>query len=164
MLESLFLRDFVIVEAAEIEFSGGFCALSGETGAGKSILLDALGLALGGRADAAMLRRGAAQTEISAAFTPTEAVDAWLRERDLGADETELRLRRLVFADGRSKAFINGSPVTVGQLRDWLVGQGRAELATAKNLRCAVNQDMAKADAPIRDGDEIAFFPPVTGG
>ncbi len=53
---------------------------------------------------------------------------------------------------------------SVGQLRDWLVGQGRAELATAKNLRCAVNQEMAKADAAIRDGDEVAFFPPVTGG
>ena len=53
---------------------------------------------------------------------------------------------------------------TVGALRDWLVGQGRDALATAKNLRCAVNQDMAKLDAPIQDGDEIAFFPPVTGG
>lgn len=53
---------------------------------------------------------------------------------------------------------------TVGQLRDWLVGQGRAELATAKNLRCAVNQEMCKADAPVKAGDEIAFFPPVTGG
>jgi molybdopterin synthase sulfur carrier subunit len=53
---------------------------------------------------------------------------------------------------------------TVGQLRDWLVGQGRAVLATAKNLRCAVNHDMVKLDATIKDGDEVAFFPPVTGG
>lgn len=53
---------------------------------------------------------------------------------------------------------------TVGALRDWLVGQGRDKLATAKNLRCAVNQDMAKLDATIKDGDEVAFFPPVTGG
>jgi len=57
-----------------------------------------------------------------------------------------------------------GEVSTVGQLRDWLVGQGRAVLATAKNLRCAVNQDMVKLDAAIKDGDEIAFFPPVTGG
>ena len=53
---------------------------------------------------------------------------------------------------------------SVGALRDWLVGQGRAALGTAKNLRCAVNQDMARLDAAVRDGDEIAFFPPVTGG
>ena len=53
---------------------------------------------------------------------------------------------------------------TVGALRDWLVTQGRAALASAKNLRCAVNQDMAKLDAPVADGDEVAFFPPVTGG
>ncbi len=56
------------------------------------------------------------------------------------------------------------SVATVGALRDWLVEQGRDKLATAKNLRCAVNQDMAKLDATIKDGDEIAFFPPVTGG
>lgn len=53
---------------------------------------------------------------------------------------------------------------TIGELRDWLVGQGRAALLGTKNLRCAVNQDMANADSPVRDGDEIAFFPPVTGG
>jgi len=53
---------------------------------------------------------------------------------------------------------------TVGALRDWLVAQGREKLASAKNLRCAVNQDMAGLDAPVREGDEIAFFPPVTGG
>ena len=56
------------------------------------------------------------------------------------------------------------SVATVGALRDWLVEQGRDKLATAKNLRCAVNQDMAKLDATIKDGDEVAFFPPVTGG
>ncbi|MEN3372206.1 molybdopterin converting factor subunit 1 [Dechloromonas sp. ZS-1] len=53
---------------------------------------------------------------------------------------------------------------TVGDLRDWLVGQGRDALATAKNLRCAVNQDMAKLNSPVAEGDEVAFFPPVTGG
>ena len=59
---------------------------------------------------------------------------------------------------------LSSEVATVGALRDWLVGQGRDALATAKNLRCAVNQDMVKLDAPVADGDEVAFFPPVTGG
>ncbi len=119
MLETLFLRDFVIVTQAEIEFSSGFCVLSGETGAGKSILLDALGLALGNRSDAGMVREGARQTEISASFSPSVAVRDWLAAHELADPDSpeELRLRRIVTADGRSKAFINGSPVTVGQLR-----------------------------------------------
>lgn len=122
MLESLFLRDFVIVAHAEIDFSTGFCALSGETGAGKSILLDALGLALGNRSDAAMVRQSARQTEICAAFSPSARVLSWLREHELAIDgpageAPELQLRRIVTTDGRSKAFINGSPVTVAQLR-----------------------------------------------
>lgn len=67
---------------------------------------------------------------------------------------------------GRSGESVDlpASVATVGALRDWLVGQGREQLASAKNLRCAVNQDMAGLDAPVREGDEIAFFPPVTGG
>ncbi len=67
---------------------------------------------------------------------------------------------------GMSGESVELSPevVTVGALRDWLVGQGRDALATAKNLRCAVNQDMVKLDAAVADGDEVAFFPPVTGG
>lgn len=119
MLESLFLRDFVIVTQAEIEFSPGFCVLSGETGAGKSILLDALGLALGNRSDAGMVRQGARQTEISASFSPSGNVRDWLAAHELADPDNpdELRLRRIVTADGRSKAFINGSPVTAGQLR-----------------------------------------------
>jgi molybdopterin synthase sulfur carrier subunit len=65
---------------------------------------------------------------------------------------------------GAEQLELPGGVSTVGQLRDWLVGQGRAVLATAKNLRCAVNHDMVNLDAAIKDGDEIAFFPPVTGG
>jgi len=67
---------------------------------------------------------------------------------------------------GRSGEDVEPPPgvATVGQLRDWLVSQGRDKLASAKNLRCAVNQDMAAADAPVAAGDEVAFFPPVTGG
>lgn len=69
-------------------------------------------------------------------------------------------------AIGRSAETVDLPPgvTTVGALREWLVGQGRDKLASAKNLRCAVNQDMAGLDAPVREGDEIAFFPPVTGG
>jgi len=117
------MRDFVIVSRGEIDFTTGFCALSGETGAGKSILLDALGLALGNRSDAAMVRQGARQTEIVAAFSPSEEVLQWLAERELihqtdqASDTPELQLRRIITADGRSKAFVNGSPVTVTQLR-----------------------------------------------
>ncbi|MCH2220219.1 MAG: molybdopterin converting factor subunit 1 [Dechloromonas sp.] len=82
-----------------------------------------------------------------------------------------MSLRILYFAGLKEKLGMAGESielpagvVTVGGLRDWLVGQGRDALGNAKNLRCAVNQDMAKLDATIKDGDEIAFFPPVTGG
>ena len=99
MLQSLFLRDFVIVDQAEIEFASGFCALSGETGAGKSILLDALGLALGSRADAGAVRPGARRTEITACFVPSASVREWLEHHDLAnEDHTELLMRRLIHA------------------------------------------------------------------
>lgn len=82
-----------------------------------------------------------------------------------------MSVKILYFASLKEALGISGESVelpagvaTVGGLRDWLVGQGREKLATAKNLRCAVNQDMAGLDAPVREGDEIAFFPPVTGG
>ncbi len=82
-----------------------------------------------------------------------------------------MSVKVLYFAGLKEKLGVPGESIdlpagicTVGGLRDWLVGRGRDALATAKNLRCAVNQDMAKLDAPIQDGDEIAFFPPVTGG
>jgi DNA repair protein RecN (Recombination protein N) len=119
VLQSLFLRDYVIVDSAEIEFANGFCALSGETGAGKSILLDALGLALGNRADVQSVRSGARRTEITASFVPGERVSQWLDEHELAnEDDTELLLRRTIDREGRSRAFINGTPVKLAQLRE----------------------------------------------
>ena len=118
MLLSLHLRDFVIVDTADIEFGAGFTALTGETGAGKSILLDALGLALGARGDAGVVRSGCARADISARFRSTAALDSWLAERDLSGDPGELLLRRIVEADGRSRALINGQPATVALLRE----------------------------------------------
>src|SRR5690606_25225318 len=104
MLESIRLRDFVIIEAAEIEFADGFCVLTGETGAGKSILIDALGLALGARADAGTVRQDTARADITATFTIDARMAQWLAERELDGDEGRVLLRRVIDADGRSKA------------------------------------------------------------
>lgn len=125
MLRRLTIRDFVIVDRLELEFAGGFGALTGETGAGKSILLDALGLALGGRADAAMVRTGQSRADISAEFDLPEGGElaAWLAAEELPTDEGAVLLRRVVEEGGRSRAWINGVPVTLTQLRgagDWL--------------------------------------------
>ncbi len=118
MLVRLSLRDFAIVDHAEIDFKSGFSALSGETGAGKSILLDALGLALGDRAEQSNVREGAARADISAEFEIDAEFDAWLTERDLHGDPGLLIARRVVDADGRSRAFINGHPATATLLRE----------------------------------------------
>ncbi len=125
MLLRLTIRDFVIVDRLELEFSGGFGALTGETGAGKSILIDALALTLGERADAGVVRAGCDKAEVSACFdvTALPMVGAWLLAHDLDLSD-ELLLRRVVDAGGRSRAYINGSPATAQQLRevgDWLV-------------------------------------------
>ncbi len=118
MLLSLHLRDFVIVDEAELEFGEGFTALSGETGAGKSILLDALGLAMGARADSGVVREGAARADISALFSSDDPLDVWLAERELSGDPGSVMLRRLVDADGRSRALVNGHPATASLLRE----------------------------------------------
>ncbi|ANN65883.1 DNA repair protein RecN [Bordetella bronchialis] len=117
MLRTLHIRDFVIVEKADIHFGAGFTVFSGETGAGKSILIDALALTLGERADASVLREGAARADISAVFDTPDSLRAWLAEREIDAEE-ELVLRRVVDPQGRSRAFINGVPATVAQLRE----------------------------------------------
>ncbi|WP_306394650.1 DNA repair protein RecN [Telluria beijingensis] len=118
MLRTLTIRDFVIVDAIELEFSNGFSVFTGETGAGKSILIDALQLALGGRGDASMVREGAAKADITADFSPTEAASAWLVQHEFAVEEGGALLRRVIDNAGRSKAYINGVAATAAQLRE----------------------------------------------
>jgi DNA repair protein RecN (Recombination protein N) len=111
-------KNYAVIDEVELEFSAGLSVMTGETGAGKSILVDALGLALGDRADASAVRQGADRAEISVLFEIPRghlALD-WLRERGLD-DESTCTLRRLIGADGRSRAFINGQPATLADLK-----------------------------------------------
>jgi DNA repair protein RecN (Recombination protein N) len=119
MLKHLHIRNFALVESLELDFEAGMSVLSGETGAGKSILLDALGLTLGDRADSAVVRHGEERAEISASFDIRDLsqVRAWLAERELEMDD-ECILRRTVSADGRSRAYINGQPAPVQSIRE----------------------------------------------
>ena len=120
MLQHLSIRDFAIVAALELEFDAGFTALTGETGAGKSILIDALALALGERADAAQVRPGADRAEVTAEFdlASLDQVQLWLRVQALEGDPGQLLLRRVLDRSGRSRAFVNGHAATLAQLRE----------------------------------------------
>src|SRR5690606_5928296 len=106
MLRTLSIRDFVIVDAIDLEFSSGFSVFTGETGAGKSILIDALALALGGRGDASVVREGAARADITAEFASGPELDAWLADNAFNNDEGGALLRRVIDSAGRSRAFI----------------------------------------------------------
>jgi len=119
MLRHLIIRDFVLVDRLELEFKSGFGTLTGETGAGKSILVDALAFVLGERGDAGMIRADCDRAEISAEFELQDCAIAvtWLREHDLDTEEG-LLLRRVLERSGRSRAYVNGSPVTLQQLRE----------------------------------------------
>ncbi len=120
MLKFLAIRDFVIVASLELEFPPGFTALTGETGAGKSILIDALSLALGERGDATMVRNGCERAEITAEFdiAGLPQIQDWLREQGLEGDAGVCLLRRVLDAGGRSRGFVNGSSATLQQMRD----------------------------------------------
>ncbi|NML30713.1 DNA repair protein RecN [Paraburkholderia antibiotica] len=123
MLRHLSIRDFVIVAALDLEFDSGFTVFSGETGAGKSILIDALALALGARAEASVVRTGESRADITAEFETHAQVDQWLDAQALGATDDDphggtVMLRRVVDANGRSRAFINGTAATLAQLRE----------------------------------------------
>jgi DNA repair protein RecN (Recombination protein N) len=118
MLRTLSIRDFVIVDTIELEFSAGFSVFTGETGAGKSILIDALTLALGGRGDASVVREGAAKADITADFAVSEQAGEWLAANEFAVEEGGALLRRVIDNAGRSKAYINGIAATAAQLRE----------------------------------------------
>src|SRR5438552_1552299 len=128
MLLGLNIRDIVLIDRLDLALRPGLCVLTGETGAGKSILLDALGLALGKRAESGLVRTGAQQATVSAEFSvgrnhPAHAI---LREAGLDGDGEAIVLRRLVGADGRSRAFVNDEPAGVGLLRQ--LGESLVEI------------------------------------
>ncbi|HZV61766.1 MAG TPA: DNA repair protein RecN [Methylophilaceae bacterium] len=120
MLQTLSIRDFVIVDKLDLEFSPGFTVLTGETGAGKSILIDALSLALGARGEGGITRVNCEKAEIVASFhiSALPELQSWLDEHEFTAEDQQLLLRRIIYADGRSRAFINGTQATIQQLRE----------------------------------------------
>ena len=119
MLNFLQIRDYAIVDSLDLEFRGGFTCVTGETGAGKSILVDALGLLCGNRADTSAVRDGADKAELTAEFSiePESTAIAWLEDAELG-DGTHCLLRRMISESGRSRAWINGTAVTLAQLAE----------------------------------------------
>jgi DNA repair protein RecN (Recombination protein N) len=119
MLTALSIRDVVLIEALDLDFGSGLAVLTGETGAGKSILLDSLGLALGDRADSGLVRQGAAQASVTASFEAPAGIAAVLAAQDLTVEPGEpLIVRRTVKADGGSRAFVNDQPVSAALLRE----------------------------------------------
>jgi len=128
MLRALAIRDFVIAERVEIELDAGFSVLTGETGAGKSILIDALELLVGGRTSVAVVREGAERAELSAEFEIPERglLPAWLEAQDMRGDPGTLLLRRSIDRASRSRCFINGRPATLAQLRE--AGEGLLDI------------------------------------
>ncbi|MFC1749500.1 DNA repair protein RecN [Pseudomonadota bacterium] len=119
MLNQIYIRNFAIIEELELDFQSGMTVLTGETGAGKSIIVDALGLVLGDRAGSDVVRHGEKRAEVSAAFdiTQLKTVEAWLKKNDLD-DEIDCTLRRVVSAEGRSKAYINGRPAALQLMKE----------------------------------------------
>jgi len=120
MLLNLAIRDFILVDQLELEFAQGFTVLTGETGAGKSILIDALSLAMGERGDAGVVRQGCERAELAAEFdiSKNSHLERWLVENDLAGDPGVCLLRRVIDSGGRSRAFVNGRSATLQQLRE----------------------------------------------
>jgi len=155
MLRALSIRDFVIVERAELEAGAGFTVLSGETGAGKSILIDALELLVGGRGDASLVREGAERAELSAEFeTGGDAeLERHLAEAGLEGDPGMVILRRTLDRGGRSRCFVNGHAATLAQLRE--AGEHLVDIHGQHEhqslLRAAAQRDLLDAHAGAQD-------------
>ncbi len=151
MLLNLDLKDFVLVDHTSLELQAGFTTLTGETGAGKSILLDALGFLLGGKADASWVRHGQAKAEVAATFEIAAPAQAWLIEQDFEASN-ELQLRRTLDATGRNRCSINGSSATATQLRELgellidIHGQGDHQLLLKPSSQRQLLDQYAKHD------------------
>ena len=161
MLRSLNITDFVIVERVELEFGAGFTALTGETGAGKSILIDALAMVLGERGDAAVVRQGADKAEISAEFdvARSKPLQRWLADNDLAGDDDTYLVRRVIDSGGRSRAFINGRSATAAQLRE--AGEQLVDIHGQHEhqslMRGAAQRGLLDAYAGLEDvADEVA--------
>src|SRR2546430_3398110 len=141
MLARLSIRDIVLIERLDIEFSRGLAVLTGETGAGKSILLDAFALALGGRGDSGLVRHGAEQGQVTATFDIPKAHPATKILSENGLDDTgEMILRRVQLADGRTRAFINDQSISVQTLH--AVGCALVEIHGQHDERALVDASM----------------------
>jgi DNA repair protein RecN (Recombination protein N) len=159
MLRALSIRDYVIVDRLDLELGSGFTALTGETGAGKSILVDALALAIGGRADAGVVRAGAQRAEVSADFDAANApaVLAWLATQELDEADGACLVRRTIDASGRSRGFVNGRPATAAQLRELgemlvdIHGQHEHQLLLKRDRQRALLDSFAGCEPLARD-------------
>nr|WP_241480312.1 AAA family ATPase [Legionella norrlandica] len=120
MLTTLRIEHFAIVKQLELDFKQGMTTFTGETGAGKSIMIDALMLALGDRADASVIRPGGEKCDITAGFHFDESSEPaqWLAEHDISSDNGEIYLRRIIYAEGRSKSYINGQPFPLQKIKE----------------------------------------------
>lgn len=161
MLKHLLISDFVIVDSLDLDFSSGFTALTGETGAGKSILIDALSLALGERGDTGMVRAGCDKADITAEFdiSGLPLVQIWLREQELEGDEGMCLLRRTLDGSGRSRGFINGSSATLQQMRE--AGEMLLDIhgqhAHQSLLRADAQRDLLDSHAGLgKQAEEVA--------
>ncbi len=153
MLRSLQIKNLAIIDELSLDWSTGFHVLTGETGAGKSILIDALGLVIGLRADASLVRAGADKAEVSAEFAVNDCPDAaaWLAEREL-TEGDDCTIRRVVHAEGRTRAFVNGSAVSASELRE--LGERLVEIFGQGESR-----SLLLADAQRRALDESGRYP-----